>query len=802
MLSPEQMLKALRNINTLLSVRLNLHEKIPSHLRNFSISSGRATFQFPDEFEVELSIADEDPSSQLYFIDFRFIFSPAPAEIPAGRLRDQIEGKTNDVLKRENLQGCFEFLHDLTLTHKISILRNQAFEMLRGLWSEDLKVEAVHRSLVIQYWLNRPGGKNWIEIGIKRRKEKTTVSSSETQNIPHVAIRWFRGGKEITNVSINLELGDVSLQRILNKVIAMHTNSIFNEVATRLKETRIYSERLLKLKGFLSPTEPLDAFLFVQLTTSKAVKIIQEPVTGRFALLPASPLFARAEREINSLLNPAVEIHIRVANLRSLVFQEEIEGFARVLGWQELKSVIPGQETIRRLFPRDIQRVGFFGRNKWGSSWLLAFTTSLMGDSWWTVKLEEERAGPDAGNFNGGSSLGVGSLFKAAYRLPMVGTKSLITEPSCLTLSQIESTAVGMISKYTDALYLKKQKLQHRFGSLSPNSLGAESAILYIRFDDDHGQGVSSPSSPESLSWASEIVSLAFNGLDLATYSVFHTALAQLKTPIKGIKKLTSTIGDSVVFHPTSGEFAFHIVTSVGESTIPPLLDRLSSIQRLIYFLSVIRYYKLPCDSVSLSHVEFVYPALSSTLKAILYFPPGDSMRLSFDQGNPHLRIQDYLTSLLRSGDGLKAVLKLLRITLPLLRAFSALEASHLSNRVRILPRSVGWYSMQYENPSGKFDIKLRQRRDELFWFMKDSHLREGGEMNQQVIGLKDLRKARGEGWRGMNGGMMASLTAVEDLMRKIDELYQPTSQNTGIPSASGPSGKKRKAEDDIVVLD
>ena len=149
-LSPHQLLNALRKINTLLSIRLNIQEDIPPVFRDFSIANGRATFRIPEEFEVDLSIAQEEPSSQLYFIDFRFIFSPTPRELPAGRLRDEIEGRANDILGREGLQGLFDFLHNFVLTHKLAVLKSQALEMVRGYWSDNLLVEAVSRSLFYQ----------------------------------------------------------------------------------------------------------------------------------------------------------------------------------------------------------------------------------------------------------------------------------------------------------------------------------------------------------------------------------------------------------------------------------------------------------------------------------------------------------------------------------------------------------------------------------------------------------------------------------------------------------------------------
>lgn len=780
-----------------------MHEKIPHSFRDFSIESGRAIFRVRDEFEVELSIADEDPQSQLYFIDFRFAFSPVPVEIPSGGTRGEIEGRTNDALKREGLSGCYEFLHDLVLTHKLSILRNQAFEMVRGLWSEHLKMEAVHRSLVVQYWLNRPGGKNWVEIGIRRRRIQSPSRHSANQDFPHIALRWFRSGKEITTVQFNLGLGELSLQRILKKVIAMHTNSIFEQVATQLKEGLVYSSRLLKLRHVASGSEPLNATLFVQLTTSKAVKMVQEPVTGRFTLQPSSSLYSQLEKELNNLADPAGEISVRLANLRAIVSLEEVDTRAQSDGWEGLKSLNPGQETIGRLFPRNTLKIGFFRRKDWSRSWILAFTTGIMRDSWWVVELGDRRAEIEIGDQAGNPASRVGSNFKVAYRIPMTGFKSLVVEPSYSALALVERVAVGMISQYIDTHQLNVWKIPHKLVLASVNSFQPRSAVLHLRLTHNRGPAMLQPQTPTSLPWANEIVTVTFHGLDPTTNSAIHTVTARLRAPIPNMRTLTSKIDYSIAFHPTSGEFAFRILTPVGESTIPVLLQRLSSIEHLIQFLAIIKRHNLSCSAVSLTHLEFVYASNPSTLKATIYFPLDLPMRISLDTANPHLRVQDSLTSLLRSPNGLHLVIKILTATLPLLRAFSAMETAYTSDRLSILPRSAIWYQVRYENPRGRIDYRLRQRRDGLMWFVKEVGATEGGFTSENADQrIKNIKKGACGNWQWMGDEVVASTAEVEDLMRSINELYEAGKEAKDEAVGNAPTGKKRKAEDEVVVLE
>lgn len=724
-----------------------------------------------DEFEVELSIADKDPQSQFYFIDFRFGFSPISAEVPTGFLRDEIERRTNDALKREGLSGCYDFLHDLVLTHKLNILKHQAYEMARGLWSQNLKVEGVHRSLVVQYWLNRPGGKNWIELGVKRGNSKNPLAR-HSQNSPHIALRWFRSGKEVPTVKANLHLGELSLQRILSQVIAMHTSFIFERTANRLKDGLIYSNRLLNLKNVPSVTEPLDATLLVQLTTSKAVKLIQEPVTGRFALLPSSPLYSQVEQRLNSLQDPASEASAQFAKLRAVVSVEEVEMRAQSYGWEVIKSLNLGQEAMRRLFPRETLRITLFRRTSWSQAWILAFTASLTKDTWWVVELGDRKAEVDSGIILGNSAVRAGPNFKNAFEVRMKELKSLITEPSYSTLAQVEHSAASMISQYIDTRELKARKTPHGLRPLPPGAPGSCSAILHLSLPSHPNARTPRRHVSNSPNCVSDTIALAFGNIDPVTHQAVHTVHARLRNPIPNIKDLTSNL-DHLSFHPTSGSFSFRLLTSVGEVTIPSLLDRLASIERLIHFLSVVRLHNLPCKSISLNNLIFIYPVAMSRLKATIHFSSDEPMHISLEKGNPHLRIQDFLNEHLQSqNDGLGQTIKILGSTLPLLDAFTAIESAHTADNVHILPRSAIWYQIHYQSPKGRFDLKLRRKGDIPMWHIKDV-LRPEERTEAVEQAMKSIKEGRGTGWWGMNGGIVAEFIGIRRLLREIDDIYR-----------------------------
>lgn len=791
-LDSENLVNALRRINTLLSIRLNLQENVPSVFRNYSIASGRVTFHVTGEFEVDLSIAEESPSSQLYFVDFRFAFSPTLTELPAGRLRDEIEGRANEVLKHGGLQGLFDFLHSLVLTHQLLVFRNQAYELANGHWSECLQIEAVHRSVVVQYWSSRPGGKNWIEIGLKRGEEVRLSHSSRSQWMSHIALRWFRNGKEVDNVPVEMKLGELSLLDVLKQIVAQHINYIFQEMAAKLNETSLYSGGFMRCKRNSSTTEPLDVSLLVQLTTSKAIKVVQEPVSGRFAVLPASHLNSRAEYELNRLASPAIEGASPLAHLRSIASQEEIDASARTMGWEPVRSLNPSQETIRRLFPKDTQRTRFFRRQAWSADWILAFATGLDGDSWWIVELLDKATSVESATL----SSAPGTRLRAAYKVASTDPYWLATDPSYTALAQIERNAAGMISQYKDTRHLSASKIPHKVQLSARSSVANQTPTILFRFPGKRAPPLISTPSSSSMPWANEMVRLDYRGLDSSNTSAIHIVSARMQKPVFNIKDLISAI-PSIFFHRASGALTFQVLAKVGETNIPNITRRLSAIGLLVDVISTLQFYKLIFQRASLTHVEFLYNEVPSSLKATIHFPPDKPMHVSLAKPNPHLRIIDHLTARLKS-QGLASVIGVMRMTLPLVRALAAIETVHGNGGVEVLTHSEQWYQIRYSAPypKGGFDVRLRQRRDDFKWLVLIKKVNTGNEAFEE--GVKGVLRGKGDGWRGMtSGGIVADFQGVENLVVRLDEIF---STNGYTPEKSNPN--KRKAEGDVVEID
>lgn len=169
-----------------------------------------------DEFEVDLSIGQEDHSSQLYLIDFRFLFTPTMDLEPLQRFRSNIIYHGNTILMNKQLPGIYEFLHNLVLTNKISVLAGQAGllqggnttnrglppipyqpgEITGGRWSEAISVTMFKRTLRINYWvISRADSKSWIDVGVLAPTEKLPS---------RLGVRWFRENKEVTDTEVPL----------------------------------------------------------------------------------------------------------------------------------------------------------------------------------------------------------------------------------------------------------------------------------------------------------------------------------------------------------------------------------------------------------------------------------------------------------------------------------------------------------------------------------------------------------------------------------------------------------------------
>ncbi len=398
-LTAREVLRSLEKLNTLLAIRLNLNDynRIPLQFRDFTIKSGRATFKVPGEFEIDLTIADEDPESQYWFIDFRFLFNPSSSRLNP-RLRWHIENKVNEILLKDGLAGCYKYLHELILTYKINEFRRQGSNLARSIWIDSVRVEILNRPISIQYWVNRydamasdnkppniKPSKSWIILGVHSGRQ--IDGRSDPKSTSRLFIRWFRESKEVKDADIQFDDVNISTEKLLKSIIAKHVNHILTSMYKKLLAKPLFSRRDLELSLHASTDDPTDSELKVQLTNEHQLSVKIEPISGRFIFGP----ICRAYSNFESLLNdksqdPASDGHIWIERLRSFLLTEEIHSRALSVGWTRVTNPGLNQDTLQQFVAKENLATIWFRRSGWAKDWYLAVSQSMSGEKWHLIK--------------------------------------------------------------------------------------------------------------------------------------------------------------------------------------------------------------------------------------------------------------------------------------------------------------------------------------------------------------------------------------------------------------------------------
>jgi mediator of RNA polymerase II transcription subunit 14 len=351
--------------------------------KDFTIKSGRVTFRVLGEFEIDLTIADEDPEAQFWFIDFRFMFWPSvPSLTP--HVRYHIESRVNDALAKDGLAGCYKYLHETVLTHKIGEFRRQAIDLARGKWIETLKVEPLNRALSIQYWLDRYGPKgprSWIILGVHSGKRKD--GRPDPKATSRLLIRWFRDSKEISDVDIQFDSVNITVEALVKTVIAKHVSHILTSIHSTLREKPLFANRELALSLSTSLTEPAESELKVQLTNEQHLSIKIEPISGRFVFSPAYRLITKFQLQLNEKSqNPANDAHTYIERLRCQLLAEDIANRGLSIGWERTANPGLKPDVLQKVVPKDTLEVLWFRRRGWLEAWHIAVVLSMSGEHW------------------------------------------------------------------------------------------------------------------------------------------------------------------------------------------------------------------------------------------------------------------------------------------------------------------------------------------------------------------------------------------------------------------------------------
>ncbi|KAI9888546.1 MAG: mediator complex subunit [Vezdaea aestivalis] len=770
-LTPKDILKTLRNLNILLHIRLNLHENLPPHFKTFAIANGRATFTVPNEFEVDLSIAEEDPESQLFFIDFRLKFSPQPVDLPENHLRNQISENCNYQLKERGLAGLYQFLHEYTLMTKINLLRWQVLDLSRNLWTGSLKIEFLHRVLIVQYWTGRPGPKSWIEISAFNGDEKDSQGRFKSSGPSYLGLRWIKNGKRPINLpTMRLDDEKLSMESILKIIIGRHVKEIFTTIRTDLLKLPLYSRNLLELTVQLAHKEPVDSWFRLQLTASQILTIVLQPVTGVFSIRPSAPFTAIAEAELNSLKDPANESARRLIWNRSLIAQSEVDQRLSTLGWERRWVRLP-PDVLKQVMPPMTLAYSLYKKAGWTHSWFLTVSFGPYGDQWKIVEID-----------------GSGQIPTIRDHRPLIlSPRSKKIAPNDYRfLSQLSQAGAGMCCLYSNCraleaagtrfqLHLKKTPVNRRVLRQGPSPL----PVIVIGF-----ASFFAPDTQRVPTWADPRLILRFEGHDPTD----STGIVSLETRLVNHQAyktiLDRPLDKNTRYDPSTGSLKIRHSAPIGSQCMAQLLSSLKRVNRLLAFLVTMTSFKLQVTSVSLRHITFAYTAAAHTA-SIGFGPPTNGapsrLTLTLSHMNPHLLIHDCLMRDLNESTSFSYTLSVMMATLPVCRALAAIQArvgaaAPTTEEVFVFPRHSVYAHLHYQKAGApilvfKIYAKVRTReRAELNWVVAPVEKLPEGRLRDELYS-----RWGGQGvpdkWVGLGDRVAAQIAGIEDVLGELDRV-------------------------------
>ncbi|KAJ5650019.1 Mediator complex subunit Med14 [Penicillium longicatenatum] len=773
-------LKKLHKINRIISVRLALYDQVPPPLRNYRVHDGRVTFTVPGEFELDLSVAEEANTSQFFFVDIRFLFSPS-SPIPKGRIFDQLDAKINEILHTDGLMGCFDFLHGLVLTNKINTLFKQAADLARGLWLDALRIELLRRTLVVQYWPARAGPKSWLEIGVQRGL-RNNVMDSPSNKVPRIGLRWMRDGQQANSNAVHFDSNELSMERLLRSVIALHTSHLLSTAYAALNKSLLFSNHVLSLRAQLSSTEPGECHLDVQLTSSRSLRVSVEPLSGTITLSGAPMALDRLEPERHSNKSAIDELLTRVARLRCATAIEEIECGTKALGLENVDQRGLGLD-IRRLFPLNTMRSAFFTHPLWDRRWVVAATSSMDGDSWWLVQLRSAESN------NTSPAHPVSTTLMSTQR-----------QFDYLACAELLHALTGMLAIYANARFLAEIPDSHFYPSLKGLQLGSDLQVPDMIFRYKPAALPSSfrialPAGIDQGSYLQDTVRLSFHGVDRQNQSAVLVAYGGLRYRVNSLLSLISKANPSILMQNKGSGFALRLLVPAGTSIMVSLFERLQRFDCVLSILQSLIQQGMEPRSLSLSQVAFLYgpdqkfaarfdidvssPSLSDCVDAphaVFNTDPifRRHLKVNFDSPSPHRRIQEPLTVALNhrfSETGVDSILGFMTDTFPLLQCLDQLTRAlpTESSTVHVIARSPMVFQFHYPRLNYRFRLSARPRQGRRVWLLEDSNRSNSPEDSHSASTVKDkIYNSKGDGWQGMGDGAVSSLEKIGNLLCEL----------------------------------
>ncbi|CAK4034880.1 Mediator of RNA polymerase II transcription subunit 14 [Lecanosticta acicola] len=796
----KQLLRTLQSMNVTLSTRLNLHEELPSHFNDFSIANGRATFRVAGEFEVDLSVADEDPATPFYFIDIRFLFAPSPT-ISNDALRSHLEALVNGELAAKGLLGCYSFLHNFVLTHKINVLRDQTEriqrEKISDKWFNCVLADKRNRVFVIQYWTGLPGKKSWLEFGVTTGKDRNFKSSRPPT--PRIVTRWFRRGEMAESENIDIDWNDIDVEKILSTVTAKHASRILASVRDRLRAVAGTSSKL-DMQLALPTSASGDCSLKLALPGLSTPLLVRfESITGRLSLSPTTKRIAHEERALNNNANP--DYVDALARLVCKAVQDRVDKATELAGWQALQYPLR-QDVLKSAFGSNFWAYRAYTCSKnWGDQWKLFVTYSLSGESWWTGRLEDRPAT---------TSNAPARIIKDVRRLP--STEIFTSSPtiSRSLLLQIEKMAVAEVSFAVLSQQLTSMGIPFTTEKQSSLTFEEGSAVaLSLPTFAIFFSGLTLLKDARGKNFIADFVKLTHHGYLLPpsegedSSSMSHEIRVTVETgKLKHLKEyLTTRSGDEDIAMNESNALALRMRTPFGKPYLDEIVSRLKGCDRLDRCLSAMHSFKFRCGSASLQKIAFTYKN-APELGAVITFSKREDglpvkLKLEPENSNPHRRMRSMLEKALNRNyeECFTLLCEFFEKTHDVHRAFDHIESRiSAKDTLTIYLRHPMRYQLVYRAPlpSFIFTVECVERSDavrKVVMWRLSADGKKMADLERSDVGkaILELAKHKSQEWWGLEDGTLCARSATAgEIVIQIDELMQKfAGQNEILTSTS-----------------
>ncbi|KAI0200303.1 mediator complex subunit MED14 [Astrocystis sublimbata] len=814
----EDKLRWIENHNTLLSIRLNLdeYEKIPQQFQDFDINVGRVTFKVPGEFEVDLTIVDDDPEKQFYFIDFRFAFRPAPSELSAP-LREFIDLKVNEALLNDGLLGCYKVLHEFVLTHKMTEYVRQAVELNRRRWANMLQVERLRRAMSIRYWSGRhpsDGPQSYFILGVASGKGPGSVPAPDSST--YLRLRWFRDGVEVKDAQFPLDEKVVSTEAILNRVVGKHIEHILRTFHTTLESQGRFLRREAVLGFNIVDGHPGESTLRIQLDHNQALSIKVALLTGMLLTSPQSLPQSRGTFDLQSQLNkdakrPVMEHVALLERFRCSYIEDKLKRFGVSRGWSVCNPhPVKFEETRPLIGTRGSHQLIWLKRHGLPDNWYIMVDQSLGGDTWWLIEVITS---------SGSAKIATHACLPLSPSTPPLSDKFLadLTFFSSTMMSQI-----GILGA------MHREKIKYAVQNLKNTTLpsGMKVPSIYVKLSEiigrQHSHVIKSISS-----WAYDFVAINLKSIVNRTakpqeppktlgmqgddqnaapmqaeqhrYVMVVDARVKVADPTR-FGPLKGNVERDVAFNERLGVFSFLVEAEVGSSILDILAHRLQALSRLANSIDAIRRSDrdVQCEEITLSTVKFSYTDQARSTNAEIRQNTHrwtasldlqtDDVKLRFDSGNPQIRLVEQLDRLINSTDGFRGVPWFLSMTLPLQRALDvvehAWEATNMKGRccVKVSVLTLDWYTIQYILSPGKtkskhltLSIRLQSHSGQSEWHIyreEPGQEKQPDDEAQRV--LQKVWASEKRMWRQLGGNVVVdAVKGLEALVKAMDDAVR-----------------------------